>query len=540
MNLRRFSRNLSVLVRYGFGSLFVVPLAATLGCQQIADGLGGPDRFRAIAIDAKAPATPLSCDTSISNNYGGGDGSVSSPYKICNLSQWKYWGQSSADWNQNFALESDLDFTGVDIADILPIGNPDAAFTGSFNGGDHKLANISITGATQTFALFGQTNVNAKIEHLVIEDMTVSSDQRVAAVVLDHGNDGKLTLSHLTLSRVSLTVTAPGIISGLGALVGAATGDIELTDHTITNLSTVYPGNARNCGGIVGNSTANITAERISIAGLDVTNSSLGNLDYFGGFVGYYTGTSSLFRDVTITDLNMTAGWNAAGLVARAYGSTTLERVRISGTITSGGGQSGLIQELSSLSGTPTLTVTDSSYEGALVNAGNSNYGGLLGTIFGNLTLQRSHHIGNLAVWSGGVGGLVGQVGGAGTTVLIEDSFSQGTTTTTHATQGRASGLVGITAGGTTTIRRSYAARGNAGTATPGKSCVVDNSSGTVTLEDVYFDSTLCTGAIDFNTALVGATGSPTASLQTVVPFTNWLTSVWSFTATGYPTILTP
>lgn len=59
-----------------------------------------------------------------------------------------------------------------------------------------------------------------------------------------------------------------------------------------------------------------------------------------------------------------------------------------------------------------------------------------------------------------------------------------------------------------------------------------------MTIEDVYFDSTLCLHNADFDTAVTGTSAVATAALQPAAALPNWQPTVWEFVAGQYPKLV--
>lgn len=492
------------------------------------------------------PSGPV-CDQAISNAYGGGEGSTQDPFRICSLAQWNYLSSRSTDWNKNFKLEADVDFSGVNPSTFFSVGNSTTGFTGTFDGNSFALKNLNLVGGTTKLAFFDTTDAGAVIKNLKLNSIQIESNFRASGLISDHSL-GVLILENIEMNNVTID-TSTSINSGIGSLVGLSSDTINLK-NLIAQHIWVKLGDSFDSGGFIGGSNT-IEVDGAIIDDLKVTSGG-GSSQSMGGFIGRTSNpimpTSSTFKNIKITNLDADLTWQCAGVLSQAYGDTTFDRVTIQGRITASGGQSGLLGQATNWTfNKPAITVIESSFTGLMPNAGNAMYGGLIGTNSGNVTILRSFHSGPLSVWSGTVGGLIGQLNySAGQIVRIEDSYHAGDITLTHATQGIAGHLIGrITGPSTATIevRRSFASGGFLGTAGSSRNCVMDVAPNvtmpTYTFEDVKYNSTVCTFAPDANTALGGGIAAlNTASLQTATPFTNWLSSVWVFANSANPKLI--
>lgn len=504
------------------------------GCSQFFVLFGLEDSAGFVALPSlnasPSPPAPLSCDANIENGYGGGDGTPATPYTLCSQKHWDHFASQDADWGSSFRLESDLDFSGVALLDFKMIGSVANPFTGEFDGDGHEIRNIELVAATVPVALFLQTDGSAKIRDLSLKSIELDTTSRAAVLVLDHEANGKLSLENIALQDVSIK-------AGLGSsamLVAASEGGVAV--RNIAASASVLDYGGGQSAGFFGVITGAVEVENVTISDMSLTGDFMSS-SYSGSVAGTLL-AGGVIKNALIEDLVLDAGWATSGVVGRSYGPIDFERVRVFGTVDGGGGQSGIIGEAGGMVVPADVRIIESSFEGTLVNAGNTSYGGLAGVLFDSAVIQRSYFSGQASVWSGVFGGLVGNAAYAGTTLLIEDSYAVGNWTTTHATQGVLSGLIGNvpTAGGDVTLRRSFYAGAFGGTATPKKSCVLSyTSSNSLTVEDVYFDSTLCSHPADHDTVIAGTTAVATAVLQPAAALPNWQPTVWRFVAGQYP-----
>jgi hypothetical protein len=99
----------------------------------------------------------------VSPGYGGGNGAPNDPFLIDTAEQFVSLAYRPADFDKSFALAADLDFSGVDSNDVLPIGLEPLAFSGQFDGRSHSLSNLAILRpgdqCVGVFGLVGPSNV---------------------------------------------------------------------------------------------------------------------------------------------------------------------------------------------------------------------------------------------------------------------------------------------------------------------------------------------------------------------------------------------
>jgi hypothetical protein len=89
----------------------------------------------------QAPGTPIG---DVPPGYGGGSGAAEDPYEIVTAEQFIAIAYRPQDLDKSFVLTADLDFSGIDTNDVLPIGLEQLAFSGEFDGRSHSLLNLTL------------------------------------------------------------------------------------------------------------------------------------------------------------------------------------------------------------------------------------------------------------------------------------------------------------------------------------------------------------------------------------------------------------
>ncbi len=486
--------------------------------------------------DQTAPqiVDPLACDPAITNNYGGGDGSISKPFTICSLAHWSFFGDDSLSWGKNFKLYSDLNFTGITALEFKSIGNATIAFTGNFDGNGFKIANLNLTETTATLAIFKKTDLDVTISNLKIEDIIFTTNARMAGIVLDHGNSGTLNFDNITIKNLTLSPLGGGL-HNVGGLLGKGNSSLNISNISINDIHFTNPG-AGPCnswGGLVGYVTGAINVSNITGNSIRTDGSSFA---YTAGAVGTAMSIAN-FRNINLSGVNLNVGMsNGAGLISYTRSTVNISQSHLAGTINGGTQAGGLISQSDNSGLAVNITIVESSFDGSVSGANLS--GGLIALVFGNnISITRSYYKGNMMnVWNGSGAGLIAQSQGVTTTVNISDSYVVSNMSNSHATNWLIAGLVAL-AQGNVTITRSYYSGTLSGTAP--KACLADNiSSASFTATYTYYNSTVCTANANKTGAVAGVTGLNTASLQTGTAFTNWLPTVWKFTATQNPRLL--
>jgi hypothetical protein len=182
--------------------------------------------------------------------YGGGSGAADDPYQIATAEDLILLGESPEDYDKHFILTADIDLAGhvFDKAVIAPDTDPNdqyssfhgASFTGAFDGNDHTISHLTITGGGY-LGLFGQLASSARVRDVGVVNVKVSgSAHYVGGLAGESG--GQVTQCHST-----------GAVRGtydLGGLVGKNYGAV--TRSWSTGSVTGTPPWSGDIGGLAG------------------------------------------------------------------------------------------------------------------------------------------------------------------------------------------------------------------------------------------------------------------------------------------------
>jgi len=182
--------------------------------------------------------------------YGGGAGEPNDPYRISTPEQLATIGYYREDFDKHFLLTGDIDLSGIDANNYLPI----EALTGTFDGGGHAILNFTYSAAGNDYVgLFVSVGRGGVIRDLHLIDAAVAGRTTVGALAAR--NEGEIR-------GCSITGTLEGQ-DDVGGLVGDNAGQIEActVEGQVTGESSV--------GGLVGYNTGSIEAcsAKGSIAG---------------------------------------------------------------------------------------------------------------------------------------------------------------------------------------------------------------------------------------------------------------------------------
>ena len=227
----------------------------------------------------------------------------------------------------NITLTADIDLSGIDWT---PIGiDYNHQYTGTFDGGDHTITGLTVTGSDQYAGLFGYIGKDGgTVKNVVLEDVKITSDYQYGYV------GGMAGINNGTIENCSVS---GGSVSGYSA--GGVVGQQYSGSITLCNSSATVQGTSQ-VGGVVGYTNYGVTLTACYATG-DVTakNNNTAGTFFAGGVVGsnggnltacYATGnvtggTGSIYVG-GVTGSNdsgtLTACYHATGTVSGPGGAT--------------------------------------------------------------------------------------------------------------------------------------------------------------------------------------------------------------------------
>jgi len=313
------------------------------------------------------------------------------------------------------------------------VGRSGQAFGGSLDGGSHSISGLTINNSTADYqGLFGYIS-NASLANLNLTNVNIQARDWIGALV-GRADNSQIDETHLLSGQVTSTNdgSTQGGSSRTGGLVGLLLGASQLSDSS--SAATVQGYNR--VGGLVGETVNN--SGSVIVSNSTASGSVTGN-ERVGGLIGY----ANLGSQISHSHASSAASgsMSVGGLIGYATGSST----SIHTTYASG-----------------SVTATDSSGDGT----GASDSGGLIGSLLGGASIERSWASGSVTGSGRNIGGLVGYMGGTST---IETSFATGNVQIHNSTQGEAGGLVGgVQANSTGHVQNSFASGSVTATDTAG------------------------------------------------------------------------
>ena len=184
----------------------------------------------------------------------------------------------------NITLTADINLSGIDWT---PIGiDYNHQYTGTFDGGNHTITGLTVTGSNEYAGLFGYIGSGGKVKNVTLKDVKIESKHDVGSA----GGVAGWSDGNIENCSVSGRVSGSGNNGTAGGVVGFQVGG-SLTG--CSSSATVNAGGV--AGGVAGltNSGATLTA---CYATGDVTLESSGTGSYFAGGVVGNNGSSSTLK----------------------------------------------------------------------------------------------------------------------------------------------------------------------------------------------------------------------------------------------------
>ena len=178
----------------------------------------------------------------------------------------------------NITLTSDIDLSGIDWT---PIGiDYNHQYTGTFDGGDHTITGLTVTGSDQYAGLFGYIGSGGTVKNVVLEGVQITSDNSSGSA----GGVAGWSDGNIENCSVSGSVSGSGMNGVAGGVVGFQVGG-SLTG--CSSSATVNAGGV--AGGVAGLTDRGATLTACYATG-DVTLESINSGGNFvGGVVGVNT-----------------------------------------------------------------------------------------------------------------------------------------------------------------------------------------------------------------------------------------------------------
>lgn len=142
----------------------------------------------AVPVSARAEGKTDTWDgTTIADKFAAGDGTQGNPFQIETAAQLAYFAKTvnegEAYLHKYIVLTADIDLANKEWT---PIGNYSNPFKGNFNGDNHTVTGMQISGELDRVGLFGECikfNVNSAIKNITVKDSVICGINFVGAIM---------------------------------------------------------------------------------------------------------------------------------------------------------------------------------------------------------------------------------------------------------------------------------------------------------------------------------------------------------------------
>lgn len=233
-------------------------------------------------------------------------------YEVYNANGLLAWNEAAqGDLSLNCTLADNIDLTGIDWT---PIGTYDNQYTGTFDGGNHTITGLTVTGSSESVGLFGCIGSGGAVKNVTLGNVNLNGTWYVGGVV-GYSNNGTVT-----------ACTASGSINGkefVGGIVGSNyLGTVTACYNTSSTVNGSYL-----VGGVVGQNNKGIVTACYNASGSIYGEATVGGVvgnnytgtvtacywsNYAGYGIGNGTGDATKVDGATVTWANAVDAMNNA------------------------------------------------------------------------------------------------------------------------------------------------------------------------------------------------------------------------------------
>ncbi len=161
----------------------------------------------------------------LKTSYSGGSGTEADPYQVGSVADWETLSATPGDWDKQFIVIMDIDFSGTPLMPVAPdtaaeAGFQGTTFSGVLDGNGHVLRDGHvILPESEYVGLFGFIGIGGEIRNLGLERIEVTGSSYV-------GGLAGYNLGSITSCYTTGTVTGTGTYDNAGGLAGFNEGGI--------------------------------------------------------------------------------------------------------------------------------------------------------------------------------------------------------------------------------------------------------------------------------------------------------------------------
>ena len=271
-----------------------------------------------IAVPVSARAEGKTVDTwdgtTIADKFAAGDGTQGNPFQIETAAQLAYFAKTvnegEAYLHKYIVLTADIDLANKEWT---PIGNYSNPFKGNFNGDNHTVTGMQISGELDRVGLFGECikfNVNSAIKNITVKDSVICGINFVGAIV---GYAEGINIENCR--SIGNTINGKTDVGGIcGKIGGYSVGKVSQCYNSSKVTGRVRVGGIAGMGGIAENC---LNTGEIMI--IDKAYQSAG-----GGIFGIFDDTTASASITACVNLGKVSGGESfGGIVGRTDSEST-------------------------------------------------------------------------------------------------------------------------------------------------------------------------------------------------------------------------
>ena len=256
--------------------------------------------------------------------FAGGSGTPEDPWQVASAEQLDAMRE---DLTAHYALVEDVDLSGFenwepigsfqslsDAPEDAEVPHPDFAFTGTFEGGGHKISNLTVESASPMgVGLFGCASGTEEgagyIGGFTLENVHVSGYYLVG---------GAVGLQFMNCPVSDITLVGENTLTGMQGIGGIVGTGFDLISNCTATADIVVQGDDGACAGLVAGGTTMSSLKNCAAVGGSITAD--GNATWgFGALCGAPWGAAEI-TDCSATDTVMTVSGEGNRLVGGLLG----------------------------------------------------------------------------------------------------------------------------------------------------------------------------------------------------------------------------
>lgn len=267
-----------------------------------------------IAVPVSARAETNVWDGTIASGFAGGDGTQNNPFQIETAAQLAHFAKTvnegEAYLYKYIVLTADIDLANKEWT---PIGNHSNIFKGNFNGNNHTVTGMKISGELDRVGLFGECkkfNVDSAIKNITVKDSVICGNKFVGAIV---GSAEEINIENCR--SIGNTINGETDVGGICGKIGG---------YSVGKVSQCYNSSKVTGGGRVGGiaGMGSIAENCLNTGEIMIINKA--HKSAGGGIFGIFDDTTASASITACVNLGKVSGGESfGGIVGKTETSST-------------------------------------------------------------------------------------------------------------------------------------------------------------------------------------------------------------------------